>query len=167
MDKGKHLMLLVRNSIFETNSSSTHNFVLGNGDYDIKPFIEPAWNTEFGWQYTTWSSPEEKLAYVIRCLLNGYKWNYNGAERDSWKDEDFIQGEMIVAALKPFKDRCNYLGFDFSYPSVADLELGYIDHESDYKEEIKDLILEDKDLLNFIFNPNSSIEGGNDNEMYF
>lgn len=161
-------MLKIRNKIFETNSSSTHSFTVDSStDYEIKPFVEPNWQAEFGWQFTTWDSPEDKLAYIIRCLLNGYNWNYNGVERDSWKDEDFIQNEMIVNTLKPFKDRCNYLGFDFSYPTIADLELGYIDHENEYKLEIEDLILEDKDLLSFVFNPRSVIEGGNDNECYF
>lgn len=160
-------MLKTRNKIFETNSSSTHSFTLGETrDYEIKPFVRPNWEAEFGWQWISWDSPEDKLAYVIRCLLYGYNWKYNGQEIDSWKDEDFIQNEMIVNILKPFKDRCNYLGFDFSYPTIADLESGYIDHTDWYKPEIEDIILEDRDLLNFIFNPASSISGGNDNDMW-
>ena len=157
-------MKKIRNSIFETNSSSTHNFIVSHeGPTEIKRFVKPAYNTEFGWQFIDWNSPEEKLAYIIRCLLHGYKWRYNGEEKDSWNDEDFAQNEMIVTVLKPFKERCNYLGFDFAYPTVADLEEGYIDHEDWYKPEIEDIILEDRDLLDFVFNPNSYIEGGNDN----
>ena len=157
-------MKKIRNNIFETNSSSTHCFIMGHGDFEVKEFVNPSWTTEFGWQFINWNSPEDKLAYIIRCLLNGYDWRYDTKERDSWNDEEFSQNELIVQALKPFKERCNYLGFDFSYPTIQDLEAGYIDHERDYKDEIKDLILEDHDLLNFVFNNKSYIEGGNDNE---
>lgn len=157
-------MLKIRSNVFETNSSSTHSFIVSDHkNYEIKPFVEPSWETEFGWSFEEWSAPEEKLAYVIRCLVYGYKWIDKKVERDSWNDSDFILNETIVTILKPFKERCNYLGFDFPYPSTVDLESGYIDHEDWYKEEIRDLILEDSDLLNFIFNPDCYIQGGNDN----
>ena len=66
-------MKKIRNNVFETNSSSTHSITVGknkNWEYDILPItVNPDWYGEFGWQFEIWGTIEEKLAYMIRCLV--------------------------------------------------------------------------------------------------
>lgn len=65
-------MLKQRNKVFETNSSSTHCITVSDKkDWkcDLPITVKPAWYGEFGWEWETWSSVEEKLAYMIRCLI--------------------------------------------------------------------------------------------------
>lgn len=143
-------MKVIRNGVFETNSSSTHSFVTQYADYEVQPVIEPDWSGEFGWQFEFWHSSGEKLAYICRCLL-------------TYEDEQTDEG--IYNRLKPLKDRLENCGTTFEIPTAEELDRhwGYVDHGNEYLEEVLDIIKTDDDLLSFLFNPNNGIEGGNDN----
>ena len=123
-------MKKIRNNVFETNSSSTHSITVGenkNGEYDILPI-------------------EEKLAYMIRCLVC-YDFN-----------EKNLQDK-----IKPIQERLHNLGIDFELPTYEEYRNGYVDHEDWYREEIEEIYKDDDTLLTFLLSDSSYIEGGNDN----
>ena len=153
-----------RKNIFETNSSSTHSFTIENGSYEIKPEIKPDWYAEFGWQWENWSSPEEKLAYICRCLLS-YEYYYKSDDEEEWEEDRL--NENIKRILTPFQERLANLGVKFEIPTHKDLEKGYVDHADWYQEEIEEIIETDDELLNFLFNYDCEINGGNDNDSFF
>lgn len=142
-------MLKQRNKVFETNSSSTHCITVSdrnNEKYDLPITVKPDWYGEFGWQWETWSSIEEKLAYMIRCLIA-----YDYTEK------------TLQDKIKPIQERLHNLGIDFELPTYNEWLDGYVDHEDWYQEEMEDIYNNDNDLLNFLLSEYSYIEGGNDN----
>lgn len=142
-------MLKQRNKVFETNSSSTHCITVSDRKdwkYDLPIAVKPAWYGEFGWEWETWSSVEEKLAYMIRCLIA-----YDYTEK------------TLQDKIKPIQERLHNLGIDFELPTYNEWLDGYVDHEDWYQEEMEDIYNNDNDLLNFLLSEYSYIEGGNDN----
>ena len=143
-------MKKIRNNVFETNSSSTHSITVGenkNGEYDILPItVNPDWYGEFGWEFATWDTIEEKLAYMIRCLVC---YDY---------DENTLENR-----IKPIQERLHNLGIDFELPTYEEYRNGYVDHEDWYQEEIEEIYKDDDTLLTFLLSDSSYIEGGNDN----
>ena len=143
-------MKTIRENTFETNSSSTHSItVSGRKDwkYDLPITVKPDWYGEFGWQWETWSSVEEKLAYMIRCLIA-----YDYTE------------ETLQDKIKPIQERLHNLGIDFELPTYNEWLDGFVDHADWYQEEIEDIYKDDNILLTFLLSDSSYIEGGNDNE---
>ena len=142
-------MLKQRNKVFETNSSSTHCITVSDRkDWkcDLPITVNPAWYGEFGWEWETWSSVEEKLAYMIRCLIA-----YDYTE------------ETLQDKIKPIQERLHNLGIDFELPTYNEWLDGYVDHEDWYQEEIEEIYKDDDTLLTFLLSDSSYIEGGNDN----
>lgn len=143
-------MLRIRNNIFETNSSSTHSISIDNTlkiDYVLPITIKPDWYAEFGWDYEIWDTIEEKMAYMIRCLL-AY---------------DYCTEDTLQEKIKPIQEKFHNLGIDFEIPTYEEWQGGYIDHEEWYKDEIQSIYDNEDELLRFLLNNNSYIEGGNDN----
>lgn len=141
-------MRKTRNDIFETNSSSTHVIVVEPRKNDKRPIkVNPAWDGEFGWEWNTWGTIEEKLAYMIRCLVC---YDY---------DENTLENR-----IKPIQERLHNLGIDFEIPTYEEYKDGYVDHEDWYQEEIKGIYDNDEELLDFLLGEYSHIEGGNDND---
>ena len=144
-------MKKIRSNAFETNSSSTHSITVGenkSGEYNILPItVKPAWYGKFGWEFETWDTIEEKLAYMIRCLVC-YDFN-----------EKNLQDK-----IKPIQERLHNLGINFELPTYKEYMNGYVDHEDWYQEEIEDIYKDDDILLTFLLSDSSYIEGGNDNE---
>ena len=142
-------MLKKRNKGFETNRSSTHCITVSDRKdwkYDLPITVKPAWYGEFGWEWETWDSVEEKLAYMIRCLIA-----YDYTE------------ETLQEKIKPIQERLHNLGIDCGRPTYNEWLDGYVDHEDWYQEEMEDIYNNDNDLLNFLLSEYSYIEGGNDN----
>lgn len=142
-------MLKQRSNVFETNSSSTHSITVShtnNWDYELPITVTPDWYGEFGWQWETWNTIEEKLAYMIRCLIA-----YDYTE------------ETLQDKIKPIQQRLHNVGIDFELPTYEEWQDGYVDHEDWYQEEMQNIYNDDDLLLNFLLNKNSYIEGGNDN----
>ena len=141
-------MKKIRYGTFETNSSSTHVIVVKPRKKDKRPVIvKPDWGGEFGWQWDEWYSIEDKLAYMVRCLVC---YDYN---------EDTLQDK-----IKPIQERLHNLGIDFELPTYEEYRNGYVDHEDWYQEEIEDIYNDDEELLDFLLGENSCIIGGNDND---
>ena len=146
-------MKKIRNNVFETNSSSTHSITVGenkNWKYDILPItVNPDWYGEFGWQFETWDTTKEKLAYMIRCLVH-YDFN-----------EDNLQDK-----IKPIQERLHNLGIDFELPTYKEYTNGYVDYKDWYRKEIENIYKDDDTLLTFLLSDSSYIVGGNDNDEY-
>lgn len=141
-------MKKTRNDIFETNSSSTHVIVVEPRKNDKRPIkVSPAWCGEFGWEWDKWYSIEDKLAYMVRCLVC-YDYDENTLEE----------------RINPIQERLHNLGIDFEIPTYEEYKNGYVDHEDWYQEEIKDIYDDDEELLDFLLGENSCIIGGNDND---
>lgn len=141
-------MKKTRNNVFETNSSSTHVIVVEPRKKDKRPIkANPTWDGEFGWEWDRWYSIEDKLAYMVRCLVC---YDYN---------EDTLQDK-----IKPIQERLHNLGIDFELPTYEEYKNGYVDHEDWYQGEIKEIYDDDEELLDFLLGEYSHIEGGNDND---
>ena len=141
-------MRKIRNDIFETNSSSTHVIVVKSRTRDKRPIkVNPAWYGEFGWEWDKWYSIEDKLAYMVRCLVC-YDYDENTLEE----------------RINPIQERLHNLGIDFETPTYEEYKNGYVDHEDWYQEEIKNIYDDDEELLDFLLGEYSYIEGGNDND---
>lgn len=141
-------MKKIRDDVFETNSSSTHVIVVKPRKKDERPVIvKPNWEGEFGWQWDEWYSTEDKLAYMIKCLVC---YDYN---------EDTLQDK-----IKPIQEKLHNLDIDFEIPTYEEYRNGYVDHEDWYQEEIEDIYNNDEELLDFLLGEYSCIVGGNDND---
>lgn len=143
-------MLKVRNKTFETNSSSTHSITICDGnklEYNLPIKVKPAWHGEFGWEWEKWNSIEEKLAYMIRCLIC---YDYNE--------------QNLQEKIKPIQEKLNNLGIQFDLPTYSEWQDGYVDHEDWYQDEIQEIYDDEDMLLKFLLSKDSYIEGGNDNE---
>lgn len=143
-------MILKRDRVFETNSSSTHCItVSSSNDWEcsLPITIRPAWYGEFGWKWETWDSIEDKLAYMIRCLI---AYDYTK--------------ETLQDKIKPIQERLHNLGIDFELPTYEEWSDGYVDHEDWYQEEMEDIYNDEVQLLRFLLSNNSYIEGGNNND---
>lgn len=143
-------MKTIRNNTFETNSSSTHSITVSNThdwNYNLPITVTPEWYGEFGWEWETWSSIEEKIAYMIRCLVS----------------YDYTK-KTLQDKVKPIQERLRNLGIYFDLPTYEEWEDGYVDHEDWYQAEMEEIYNDDDTLLRFLLSNNSYIEGGNDNE---
>lgn len=139
---------LIRQSVFETNSSSAHSISLGKdtGKQFLLDTLYPDQNEtitltggKFGWEWFKENDAFEKANYAAVASMN---------------NESFR--ETLIQVIKD-QTGCEEIVFDFSGEYDAS-NWSYIDHEStavcpsDY-EGLKD----------FIFNKNSWLFGGNDN----
>lgn len=151
-------MKLIRNGVFETNSSSCHSISiripLSNNDYDT---IIPDENgnieiitEDFGWQQITYDEPRDKLAYLMIYIRD---WVYS-------EEEKSIFSERLLKVVKDHTG-CNSLILKpYSDSPYCD---GYIDHQSAENNHLHWIFNNEFDLKNFIFNPQSYIETDNDN----
>lgn len=138
-------MITKRQSVFETNSSSSHSLTIGCGknwdtinlDQDNNIILEGG---EFGWGYEEY--------YDALTKANYYAVDNRGYEENL---------ELLTKVLKEYTN-CNEVIFNFDLDSYYD---SYIDHQSSglTREEI----YTEDDLKNFIFNRSSILIIDNDN----
>jgi hypothetical protein len=131
---------LIRNSVFETNSSSSHSISLAKSDMDfIMDTIFPdeygninVIGGEFGWEWVKYNDAITKLNYAYQDnvdveLLRKIVLSQTGADRVIFHDKDD----------------------------------GYIDHDS--VGNARNVCVDEESTRNFIFNLNSWLFTGNDN----
>lgn len=139
---------LIRQSVFETNSSSAHSISLGKdtGKQFLLETIYPDQNGiitltggEFGWEWFKENDAFEKANYAAVASMNN----------------DLFR-ETLIQVIKD-QTGCEAIIFDFS-DEYNGGDWSYIDHDS------TDVCPRDYDSLkDFIFNKNSWLFGGNDN----
>ena len=153
----------IRKNIFETNSSSTHAVSIFRGSNYVIPERIEIYPGEFGWECREYSSPEAKLSYLYTWILSkcmSYEYNEVTEKYDDKYDykklKDYqyrIKSKLLEAGVKEVEfNKCS--GW---------FEEGYIDHSEDLYNDDLETILEDY-FLDYVFNPASYIETGNDND---
>lgn len=134
------MKILVRKSVFETNSSSSHSIAIADEDHEfVFETIYPDQNgvievhtQEFGWEWEKYNDSMTKLAYAyqdnvpVELLIKVVK-EQTGAEKVIFNEEQF----------------------------------SYIDHQS--YGTVGGRIKTEEDIRNFVFNKNSWLFTGNDN----
>ena len=143
-------MKTIRQSVFETNSSSCHAFsITTERKFDPKryPRIRVFGSGEYGWSGPDVETPDDHLDYA---LVAG-KYVFGDGLRDKLPAiEDYFQEHSVI------------VDFDFNgEPS------GYIDHQSAPSEDedsrrIGNMLDDPEELFNFVFS-GSVISMGNDN----
>lgn len=143
----------IRQSVFETNSSSTHSVTIGYGNHFVPYYEELDIVTdEFGWGECTYTNLEDKLSYALTFAL-----------QSAYDKKNF---EMLNDLLVERMPECliTYEGMEYKElldSDWDDMDLGYIDHQS--VEEASKIFNSEEDLEDFIFSTDSYFETDNDN----
>lgn len=168
-------MRLVRNGVFETNSSSAHSLAYKNTvlrDYDYKPKEDlcfatkelhltkkpkeyemysymPLYFGEYGWGFDVLSSPAEKLSYLMSSVYQYKIWGVV-------KEDPFFK--QVIQWLSEL-DIVVELPEEYGESSEVD---AYVDHQS-WNVVTKDMFQTKEDLLTYLFNNDIVIYIENDN----
>lgn len=168
-------MRLVRNGVFETNSSSAHSLAYKNTvlrDYDYKPSEDlclsikelrltekpkeyemysymPLYFDEYGWGYDVLRSPAEKLSYLMSSVYQYKTWGVI-------KEDQFFK--QVIQWLSEL-DIVVELPEEYGESSEVD---AYVDHQS-WNVVTKDMFQTKEDLLTYLFNNDIVIYIENDN----
>ena len=154
----------IRQSCFETNSSSTHAICIATESvYDIPSSIDFGFG-EFGWSFDKLSSRRERADYLYTCLV------------ELMGDNDFDEFEkrinFIISTLT--KNGVKDINFDdepeiclFVYNGELHHYIkpkdGYVDHSGCALDFINKVCSDEKMLLDYLFSEKSFILTGNDN----
>lgn len=123
------------------------------------PFPEAEY--EFGWAFERYYDVKDKINFAIIQALDAgdKKWEYQNMLREVLQKQLNREcGEQSVLTLRIDYNR-------FYWDSISNEDKAYIDHQSSASEGENLEIFESEEALeNFLFNKNSYIQGGNDNE---
>lgn len=168
-------MKLIRNGVFETNSSSAHSLAYKNNvlrDYNYKPKDDlcfatkelhltkkpkeyemysymPLYFDEYGWGFDVLSSPAEKLSYLMSSVYQYKTWGVI-------KEDPFFK--QVIQWLNELDIVVNFPE-QYGDSSKVDAE---INHQS-YDVVTKDMFKTKYDLLTYLFNNDIVIHIENDN----
>lgn len=165
-------MKLIRNGVFETNSSSAHSLAYGTskiirgGSWGMPPdetdFSNPLyrldtvpekykgyrfyeWLGEYGWGYDELCTPQQKFSYLLTQIADTSEELHKATEYYILKE---IMGNIGLNIELSDED-----------------EEGYIDHQS-YGVVDMSLFKTKEDLITYLFNDNIVIHIENDNDEY-
>lgn len=150
----------IRENIFETNSSSTHSFTISNkGDYlfDDLPVDKDGdivlTGGEFGWQWVKYTNILTKANYcaVFAIIQEEYGDSH-------YKD---ILTEVLLENSTSGATGVKY-NINTRYSSEDESDYSYIDHQS--VDDVRNIFKTKESLKDFIFNTESVLYTGNDNE---
>ena len=146
----------VRKGVFETNSSSTHSFTIGNNfnDLSVDKFDNCVHTSlgEFGWEVEDYYESSAKLAYILLVaakFTGHYLYNYPQTANIP-EIIEFMKTDMFKEIEDVVKSKVNCDGLIIDEDSE-----GYIDHQSldynsfeewlsdTYAESIEDFIFGD------------------------
>lgn len=168
-------MRIVRNGVFETNSSSAHSLAYKNTvlrDYDYKPSEDlclsikelrltekpkeyemysymPLYFDEYGWGYDVLRSPAEKLSYLMSSVYQYKTWGIVKGDQFFKQVIQWLSELDIVVELPE----------EYGESSEVD---AYVDHQS-WNVVTKDMFQTKEDLLTYLFNNDIVIYIENDN----
>lgn len=148
---------VVRHGLFETNSSSVHAISISYTGKLIFPKLVYFDFGEFGWEHETYFDKQSKAKYLWTGICECYPCSK--VEDIKEKITQMLAEEGVVCEFEECTDTWEYLSEKY-YSSD-----GYIDHGSELKEWLEE-VLNDKDkLLAFLFDSDSAVETWNDNTM--
>lgn len=139
---------LIRNGVFETNSSSCHSISIDKNkefvfDFSLKPDEDGKVHLEmgeYGWEWFKDNDAYSKACYAATAFADN-KTNLN----------------LLVSVIKEMTE-CEAVVIDDGGRDEYGFSNAYIDHNS-----YGIIPTDSKQLINFIFNKNSWLFGGNDN----
>ena len=154
----------IRQSCFETNSSSTHAICIATEDVlNIPKDIHFGFD-DFGWECETHNSLRAKANYLYTCLPYVAK-DYNTLI-------EYIT--FIYNTLKSHGvEHITMDNFEIGIGTWSDIYFNiqpandcYVDH-GNYADEFVEAVCTDEDkLLHYLFSKKSYVETGNDNDDY-
>lgn len=172
-----------RTGVFETNSSSSHSIsiaeeasmMMDNSLMADQDGIVTLTGGEFGWEWAKYNDATTKANYVAVMILHlkndiaYYKENVGKPDNSYWQGLPQWASENYETVIKNFQDLlkdqigCTKLEMNLS-SDYKEANYSYIDHQS--IEDIKDVewLLDKEKIRQFIFNQNSWLFTGNDND---
>jgi hypothetical protein len=116
---------------------------------------------EFGWDFDIYKDVNSKVSYLWILICSKYS-NYSNQELFS-KIKQRLINVLISAGVEEiiFAEEKYHKG----YYATAFLNIpGYIDHYTEVSEMLEELLSNDQMLLSYLFNSDSIIGTGNDND---
>ena len=180
--KNTNSNFILRNSVFETNSSSCHSLALTKGengerslsklytDYQLDKNGNLYFNLgEYGWGFDVLSDFQSKLDYVMTyAIIKGSHYDFLDlmkALHDVTQFNQLYFGEQLVGYWNEEENKFTFSG---CYSDVDDLERdigdAYIDHDS--LDLLNGIIADDIKLKNLLFVKESEIVIDNDNHSF-
>lgn len=149
----------IRQSVFETNSSSSHSMTMKKGDLVDQPFtkeelrdgVVKIYVQEYGWEQYRYYNPKNKLSYLLTQITSGDLPDGDSHQITSSLIETNERFAMLSQIVK------EYCGCELLVQPGS----GYVDHES--VGNGCHLFRDIEELKLFIFSKDSYIETGNDN----
>lgn len=145
-------MIKIRNSVFETNSSSTHSICISNEKFieDLPSYVKFSLGN-FGWEENRLDTINEKASYLYTAICELEQYHV------------ISKSECINFIVKVFNK--NNIQYDFEEPTKDPWWYG-IDHvsEDDMIDFVKLVCHSEKRLLKYLFSEKSFILTGNDND---
>ena len=175
------MKVVIRRSVFETNSSSCHSISLGKGLINPDVLIPDdegniiVRTDEFGWEYDTFTEAYIKLSYLATYIYNR---KYVSMTQDLI--EKYYNPDSDTLDIKVFNDETSEKYFNMLCDVIKEVtggnliikgkdrsnritefdHFGCIDHQS---MVIPAGIFERNQIKEFIFNPKSVLTTDNDN----
>lgn len=119
-------MIQIRNSVFETNSSSTHTLVIGINDID--DYLPYGRHIKIHWidtdDYQILETLEEKLSYLISHIANKLKYSCNNYEE----------------LLEEINENYEYNRIKKFILNIFDKEIRFPDNSKNYYDDIEDIV---------------------------
>lgn len=149
----------IRNSVFETNSSSIHALAVQKKmpeKYGGKLKITPV---EAGWEFDYYDWPNYKASYLFTALREiDFDGKYDGELRRVKRRVSELQNILYKYGVETEIDP------SFWEEQHGYFENGYIDHVDQLGEFIRYIFGNENRLIGFIFGDDSYVRTGNDNQ---
>lgn len=168
-------MIILRNNVFETNSSSTHTLSIGNKREDYLPkskrMVVRFINTD---EERTLTTLKDKVSYLVSQIINRYKYNYNEYEElkervedsyDYQRIKDYVYDRFGITIELPKNHKVTRYKDEYGNAYTNLDEIVEINHQiscGDLDELLKDLVIENKEYLDDVLDENSYIVFGRD-----
>ena len=156
------MKIQIRQGVFETNSSSTHAICISNdGNIKIPEEINFSLADEFGWEWENYNDVNSKASYLYLALT------YVVGGSIGQEVEEIVNNvKKIISWLKEDNIKANFDPIQVIFcPYRVYLDTpGYIDHGDEASSFVYWVLESKQNLYNYLFNTNSCIVTGNDNE---
>lgn len=145
---------IIKQGLFETNSSSTHSICICTDDKLLKDMKYPEklyfGIGEHGWEFETLKTAEDKANYLYTAIL--YIYDKKTASEKVNKLYDWLNDIGVQAEFEKPK----YWNNDY-------LDNGYVDHGYELIDFINSIFRSPKLLYRYLFSEYSYVAKGNDN----
>lgn len=158
-------MKVLRQNIFETNSSSTHSLIMKNSNIesDYLPFGDTL-KIEFFNEERPLTTLKEKVSYLVSHIVSWYKYDaedYEELIRQVRENYDFKRIASYVEEKfhKKIVFPKEYKG---DLDDIVTINHQLISWDRDIEEVLQDIVNNDRDYLAEVLNPDAIIEFGRD-----